>query len=323
MRHTFLKFVMTVMLTAAVLAVTAPAARAAAPAGQTALIRAAHFSPDTPGVDVYLTGFAGGQTRLWVPNAVYGGVSPYQRVPAGLYVVAMRPHGAPATSKAVISWNLNVQAGQVYTTAAVGTSSHLKSIVLHDDLTLPPAGKGRIRLVQAASRAPQADVAAVNGPTVATAAPFATTTGYTTVPAGTWSLQAHAVSMPTVLADARVSIAARSVTSVLLLDAPSGGITIRSVLDAAGSAVMPVGAVPAGGGAMAPNGPAPNGPAPSLGGSSLGGSSLNEPAMLIGFFLLLAVAAVAAFAAVPALAALPGLKALKAPRRSGAARTSR
>ena len=217
-----------------------------------ALIRAAHFSPDTPGVDVYLTGFAGGSSKLWVPNAVYGGVSAYQSVAAGLYVVSMRPHGAPASSPAVISWNLAVKSGQAYTTAAIGSSKALRSIVLHDDLSLPKPGSGRIRLVQAASRAAEAQVVALNGPTIAERAAFATTTGYTTVPAGTWSVRARSVVPPVVDTDGTVPVASGSVTSVLLLDAPSGGITIRYVLDAAGAAVVPVGAVPAGAGGSAP-----------------------------------------------------------------------
>jgi hypothetical protein len=80
----------------------------------------------------------------------------------------MCPHGAPATDKPVSSWNLDVRAGQVYTTAAIGSNKALKTIVLHDDPTAPAA--------------------------------------------------------------------------------PGGGITLRSVLDAAGAPVAPVGAVPAGGG---------------------------------------------------------------------------
>lgn len=235
---------------------------AASAADQPALIRAAHFSPDTPGVDVYLNGFAGGSARLWVPDATYGGVSPYQRVTPGLYVVSMRPHGAAASTKPVISWNLDVKAGQAYTTAAIGASSHLKSIVLHDDLSLPPAGSGRIRLIQAASRAPKADVTAVDGPTVATGAAFATTTGYATVPAGTWSLQARSTGSPEVTASARVSVPSGTVNSVLLLDGQTQGIVIRSVLDAAGAGAVPVGAVPAGGGGSAPNAAPAGGPAP-------------------------------------------------------------
>ena len=231
------------------LAALAPASANAA--GAPALIRAAHFSPDTPGVDVYLTSFAGGKTTLWVPDAQYGGVSNYERVPAGLYVVSMRPHGAAMSTKPVISWNLSVRAGQAYTTAAVGANKALRSIVLHDNLALPPRGDGRVRLVQAASRAPRAEVVAVDGPTVASAAPFATTTGYTTVPAGTWSLTARSASSAAVRTSARVSVASGSVTSVLLLGSPDGGITLRTVLDAAGAGVVPAGAVPAGGGGTA------------------------------------------------------------------------
>lgn len=235
----------------AAVGLTSPAAGAAdAPA----LIRAAHFSPDTPGVDVYLTGFAGKAARLWVPNAVYGAVTPYSSIPAGLYVVSMRAHGAPATSKPVISWNLDLKAGQAYTTAAIGSSASLRSIVLHDDLSLPARGTGKVRLIQAASRASRADVVAVGGPTVANQAPFATTTKYTAVKAGTWSLRATSVSTPTVSAAAKVSVASGAVSSVLLLDAPGGGITLRSVVDAAGAGVMPIGAVPAGGGGTAGGG---------------------------------------------------------------------
>lgn len=226
-----------------------PAAGAADP---DALVRVAHFSPDTPGVDVYLTGFAGGTTRLWVPNAAYGGVSSYRRLPAGLYVVAMRPHGAAASSPPAIRWNLDVKAGRAYTTAAIGPNADLRSIVLHDDLSLPPAGDGRVRLVQAASQAPRATVRVVGGPTIATGATFGSTTGYRTVPAGTWTLQANGTAPAAVSTDARVAIAAGSVTSLLLLDTKQGGITVRTVLDASAPGAIPVGPVPAGGGGTAP-----------------------------------------------------------------------
>ncbi len=231
----------------ATVGLTSPAGAADAPA----LIRAAHFSPDTPGVDVYLTGFAGKTARLWVPDAVYGAVTPYSSVPAGLYVVSMRPHGAAATSKPVISWNLDLKAGQAYTTAAIGSSASLRSIVLHDDLSLPVPGTGKVRLIQAASRASRADVVAIGGPTVADQAAFATTTEYTSVKAGTWSLRANSVGGSVVSAAGNVTVASGAVSSVLLLDAPGGGITIRSVVDAAGAGVLPVGAVPAGGGGTA------------------------------------------------------------------------
>ena len=59
-----------------------------------AMIRGGHFSPNTPGVDVYLTSFAGKKTTLWLSGVGYGDVSAYQRFAPGLYSVSMRPHGA-------------------------------------------------------------------------------------------------------------------------------------------------------------------------------------------------------------------------------------
>jgi hypothetical protein len=229
----------------------ATAGPAAAAPAQTAVVRAAHFSPDTPGVDIYLTAFAGGSSRLWVPNAEYGGVSPYERVAPGLYVVAMRAHGAAASSPPVVSWNLDVRAGRAYTAAAIGSNRALKTIVLNDELALPSRGTGRVRIVQAASRAPKVDVQAVNGPSIASNVPFASSTPYASVPAGTWSIRATALGGSGFSASERVSVKSESVTSVIILDAPGGGITVRTVLDAAGAARVPVGSVPAGGGGTA------------------------------------------------------------------------
>ena len=59
----------------------APSASATAPGY--AIVRGAHFSPDTPGVDVYLTSLAGGTSTLWLSGVGYGDVSPYNRLPAG------------------------------------------------------------------------------------------------------------------------------------------------------------------------------------------------------------------------------------------------
>lgn len=224
----------------------------AAPAGSDAIVRGAHFSPDTPGVDVYLTAVAGGSVKLWLSGVGYGDVSPYQRLAPGVYAVSMRPHGAAASTPAALSWTLNARAGQAYTAAAVGMNKQLHGIVLRDELTPPGTGHGLLRVIQAASRAPHAAVGAVGGPVVTRSAAFATSTPYATIPAGTLSLHANSVATPTLATDASVHIASGSVSSVVLLDGQGGGLTIRTVVDAAGASIMPSGAVPAGGGGTAP-----------------------------------------------------------------------
>lgn len=217
-----------------------------------AMVRGAHFSPDTPGVDVYLTGFAGGTTHMWLSDVGYGDVSPYRRLAAGTYTVAMRPHGAPASTPAALSWVLRAQPGHAYTTAAVGMNKQLHAIVLSDRLTPPGSGTGRVRVIQAASRATRASVTAVNGPVIAKNVAFGTSTPYRTVPAGTWPVGARSLATPKVSAHADVKISSGAVTTIVLLDGKHGGITLRSVVDAAGAVVAPVGAVPGGGGGTAP-----------------------------------------------------------------------
>lgn len=216
-----------------------------------AIIRAAHFSPTTPGVDVYLNPFSGGASRLWLSGVAYGAVSPYQVLTPGLYTVAMRTHGAPSSSPAVLSWTLDARAGNAYTVAGVGSGASVRGLVLHDDLATPPSGQGRVRVIQAASRAPTATVSATHGPVIARDAAFATTTTYATVPAGTWPVQAVAAGSPGLRAARSVTVRSGSVTSLLLLDAKSSGIVLRTVLDSSAAAQAPRGSVPAGGGGTA------------------------------------------------------------------------
>jgi hypothetical protein len=127
----------------------------------------------------------------------------------------------------------------------------LTGIVLHDNLSPAPSGRARVRVIQAASRAPHATVVAGGGATLARDVTFATSTKYTTVPAGNFVLNASAVGRPSVHASSRVKFAADTVHTVVVLDGKGGGITIRALDDAAGAAVAPVGAVPGGGGGTA------------------------------------------------------------------------
>lgn len=216
-----------------------------------AMIRGGHFSPNTPGVDVYLTAFQGKTTTLWLSGVGYGDVSGYRRITPGLYAVSMRPHGAKASTPAALSWTLDARAGAAYTACAVGMNAQLRGIVLHDDLSPAPTGTARVRVIQAASRAQHANVVATGGPAIGRDVAFATSTSYTTVPAGNYVLKATAVGHASVATSASVSLRADTVHTVVVLDARGGGITLRTLDDASGAAVAPSGSVPAGGGGTA------------------------------------------------------------------------
>jgi hypothetical protein len=233
---------------AGVIALPPAVAATEAPA---AVIRGGHFSPNTPGVDVYLTSFAGKTTTLWLSGVGYGDVSGYQRFTPGLYAVSMRLHGAAASTPAALSWTLNARPGAAYTACAVGLNAELHGIVLHDELQPAPPGQARVRVIQAASRASQADVVATGGPTIARNIAFSTSTPYTTVRAGDYQIKASADGDASVQAVTRASLASDSVHTVVVLDAPRRGISVRVLDDAAGAAVTPVGPAPAGGGGTA------------------------------------------------------------------------
>ena len=216
-----------------------------------AALRAAHFSPTTPGVDLYLGSLRGGTANAWISGVHYGAVSPYGLVKPGRYEVAVRPHGASATSRPILSWTLDAHAGRAYTVAGVGSGSNVRGVVLTDDLSAPPPGQGRVRVIQAASRASKLTVRAAGGPVIVGGEAFASASAYRSVAAGHWKLTAVSDSNSAIRASADVLVRAGQTESVLVLDAAGGGITVRTLLDSAAPGAMPKGPVNAGGGGTA------------------------------------------------------------------------
>jgi hypothetical protein len=229
------------------LALAAPAL-----AASDAYVRLAHLSPDTPNVDVYVSSVANPAASFVVPGVGYGAVSPYRPLPPGSYVVSMRAAGAAADSPPVISTTVDAKAGQAYTVAGTGLSASLGLTVLTDQLALPPAGKAAVRCINGAVSASSVDLGQAGKQPWATGVKFATTTPYTDVSLGSWTLHVAAAGKPSV--DLPVSIDANSTYSVVLLD-KKGAFTAQLIRDSTGSPIVPVGAVETGFGGTAPNDP--------------------------------------------------------------------
>jgi hypothetical protein len=223
-----------------------------ASAAQPAYVRLAHFSPDTPDVDVYLTAFSRPGWKMLMHGVGYGALSPYQRLDPGLYTVAMRQAGAAANTPAVISTSVRAVSGGAYTVAGVGPYADLGLTVLRDDLSLPPRNQVRVRVLQASAKAKTVAVRAVNGPTLTTSVAFAKTTEYSTVPAGRWTLMVSSIGQPNLDVTMPVTLDAGDVYSVLVLDDEGGGLRVETRTDAASGAVMPTGGVETGAGGTAP-----------------------------------------------------------------------
>jgi Domain of unknown function (DUF4397) len=214
-------------------------------------VRLAHFSPNTPAVDVYLYSFDNSAAELVLHHVAYGTVSPYETLSAGDYTVAMRPAGAAATSAPAISASLTVVAGHSYTVAGLGPESGLRLAVLDDQITTPP-GKALVRVIQASLQQHVVTVS-YGGQTLVHNLAFGSVTSYQTVTPATETVLANG---PSEASGASIDFAAGTVHTLVILDG-SKGLVIDNLVDAAGSKVMPSGGAATGFGGTAPRVPSP------------------------------------------------------------------
>jgi hypothetical protein len=217
-----------------------------APAG--GLVRMMHLSPDSPSVDAYIDPVSAPGTQVLHPAVTYGDVSGYEPVPAGSYTVRARQAGADPASPPALATTITVEPGRAVTIAAVGYFADLGFAVLDDDLTRPPAGHARARVINAAATASPLDVSLAGSATLATGLEFPADTGYTDVAGGPGTLE---VVTAGTLAELPVDLPAGSVSTVLVLDREGGGVAVQTALDAAGPGVVPTGGVEAGAGSTA------------------------------------------------------------------------
>lgn len=248
-----LLLVLTGALTGAAGAATTPGGAGEGSDGPTGWLRVGHLSPDTPKAQVRLTPFAGGDPEV-LTEASFGDLSDYERLPVGLYSVALLPVGE-ADAAPMLSRSVEVTEGSARTVVATGEGDDVRATVLDDDLTPPAAGQAKVRLVSAVNGADAVDASVVGGPDLATDLGSGSATGYAEVPAQEWAvtLQASGASGPGT--QSTVGVRAGGVYTLVALDAPDGGLELRAVKDGAGSTAatgaMPTGGVDAGGGGLA------------------------------------------------------------------------
>ncbi|GLZ31890.1 hypothetical protein Lesp02_40780 [Lentzea sp. NBRC 105346] len=209
-------------------------------------MRLAHLSPDTPQVDVTVTSFEHPEATLRVPGVGYGVLSDYQLIQPGTYTIAMRPAGADPNSPPVISASLSAAEGKAYTVAGLGKFAALALKVIEDDITLPPSGQARMRVVNAAPSTGELKIVRGDAAVVDNAA-FGSATPYTLVAAGVSGLKVTPKSGGPL--DLPVTLEAGAVYSVLVLE-NQGRLSTVVRVDAKGAAVVPVGGMETGVGGM-------------------------------------------------------------------------
>ncbi|GAA3597666.1 hypothetical protein GCM10022223_11050 [Kineosporia mesophila] len=222
-----------------------------APVGK-AWVRVAHLVPGLGAarLDLQPTGGAEGSSIEMSPSATYGDVTQYQQFAPGTYTVNVSDSSSPASGAPMLSRSLTVAGDQAYTLAVLGTSKAPRLATLSDDLTPPAAGQARVRVLPAASQAPQATIKAQGGPTIVDNAVLGQASAYASVPAGTWRLTAGTSTGMQV--DDTIKVAGGSVYTLVLLDGTSGTPRLSLITDAAGTTTAPKGGAATGEGGTAP-----------------------------------------------------------------------
>ena len=167
---------------------------------ETANVRVAHLSPNTPAVDIWLDGKVVDSLK----NVSFKAVSPYLKIPIGKHDIAVYVAGT-TTNPAIDVKGLNLEK-KSYTVGAIGLLSGtgaqaLRANVYLDDLTTNTT-KARVRVIHASPDAPAVDVG-VKGDAPAAAVvknisfPDATT-AYLELPAAVYPLEIRPTGTATV-----------------------------------------------------------------------------------------------------------------------------
>lgn len=201
-------------------------------------LRLGHLSAEPAQVDITLVSIANPSAPVRVPNVGYGTLLDYRRIEPGDYTITMHTAGADPNSTPLTTTKLLANDGKAYT--AVDLAKSLK--VLEDDISLPPAGLARLRVLNGAGA--QVDVVR-GGTALARDTGSGTATGYEAIASGTDRLQVLPRGGTPVNVDANIEPG--GVYTVLVTD---GSAALRT--DAKGAEIVPGGGQETGFGGMAP-----------------------------------------------------------------------
>lgn len=207
-------------------------------------IRVAHFSPDTPAVDVFVNGEAA------IEELAFPTITGWIELPAGSYELAVAPAGAGIESAAIGPANFDLPAGAYITVAAIGSleAGTLGPQVLVENYSEIAEGNARVSVFHAIEDAPAVDVLANGNAAITQLAypgEFGDNDGLFTldVPAGTYDFQVvpSGETEPVVLDLPGTELAAGShyfVAAVGTLASPDVTLAVTSTEDMMGDMAM-------------------------------------------------------------------------------------
>ena len=211
-----------------------------------AMVRVIHLSAGVPKVDLYVDG-----TRT-VAAVPFRSASRYHSLPAGAHTLALRPAGSSAGSAPLASARASITAGAPYSAVLLGASAQLKTVVAKDDFTAPPAGRAKLRIIDAAPQSPPLDIAVADGPMLFRDVRFGEVSPFITVAAGRMAVEVRAAGTSRVLfTQGAAPIPAGMIVTLAGTISAAGQIETLPILDAAGAGNLPRGGIATGAGGTA------------------------------------------------------------------------
>lgn len=192
----------------------------------TARVRVAHFSPDAPAVDVYIS------EKKMLTNVIYEKHSAYLEVPAKAgTVIEVRANGSAADSAPAIKVVADLAAGKSYTVAAIGKLASITGKVYEDDVTAPPAGKVKLRVIHAAPDVKPVDIAVKGGAELATKLAFPDATPYLTLAPGTYAVEVRESGSTTAIVSNDVILLPGGVYTVVAIGGADKQPKLKGLID--------------------------------------------------------------------------------------------
>jgi hypothetical protein len=226
----------------------------ASAAGNTGFVSLGNLSESPSPVDIYLYSSGNSSPQVVDHGVSYGTVLPYQELNAGDYSVKIRTAGSSASSTPAWSVSLTVKAGGTYTVVPLRTSAQEGSLKVIDNNLTTPQGKSLVRVIQADINSKTVTFHCSCAPgapgNITTDAAPGSVSPQAPIPAGTWTMSA---TSPTATSSLPVTLTAGTVHTEIVIAAPSGGIQIINVTDAAGAGQAPTGGVGTGFGGTMPH----------------------------------------------------------------------
>jgi hypothetical protein len=148
----------------------------------TSFLRVLHASPKSPAVDVYINDIQKAK------NLAYADFTDYIEVITGNYNVKIYPAGNKTSP--VLSKNIFVPPGKIYTVAAIGLLPNIDLLPIPETKITEPNNMAYVKFAHLSPNAPPVDISLPDGTILFKNISYKEFTDYIPVPAGTYTLEA-------------------------------------------------------------------------------------------------------------------------------------